>query len=204
MRPLLLSLATGILILGAAWAQNSGEGENTPQLPVGQTFKQFVYPMYQDGKLKATLSAVEATGVTLNRAEAKDVKIEIYDTVKTTVTSPDADLYVNEEKMRTKNTVLIERTDMTATSQDCDFDLKTKEYLLRTNVKVILKHFDLNPTPTNGAAPSASAPASTGASPTPGPNSPQPAQGGESPLNSPGASADTNSAPIPPSSPETK
>ena len=153
MRPLLLSLATGILILGAAWAQNSGEGENTPQLPVGQTFKQFVYPMYQDGKLKATLSAVEATGVTLNRAEAKDVKIEIYDTVKTTVTSPDADLYVNEEKMRTKNTVFIERTDMTAASQDCDFDLKTKEYLLRTNVKVILKHFDLSLTPANGAAP---------------------------------------------------
>jgi hypothetical protein len=168
-------------------------------LPVGQTFKQFVYPMYQDGKLKATLSAVEATGITLNRAEAKDVKIELYDTVTTTVTSPDADLYVNEEKMRTKNTVLIERTDMTATSQDCDFDLKTKKYLLRTNVKVILKHFDLSLTPANGdAPPPASAPPSTG------PISPQPAQGGESPLNSPGADADTNSAPIPPSSPETK
>jgi hypothetical protein len=205
MRPLLLSLATGILILGAAWAQNSGEGENTPQLPVGQTFKQFVYPMYQEGKLKATLSAVEATGITLNRAEAKDVKIEIYDTVKTTVTSPDADLYVNEEKMRTKNTVLIERTDMTAASQDCDFDLKTKEYLLRTNVKVILKHFDLSLTPANGAAPQpASAPPSTGAPPAPGLIPPLPAQSGESPLISPGADADTNSAPIPPSSSETK
>jgi hypothetical protein len=205
MRPLLLSLATCILILSAAWAQNSDEGENTPQLPVGQTFKQFVYPMYQEGKLKATLSAVEATGITLNRAEAKDVKIEIYDTVKTTVTSPDADLYVNEEKMRTKNTVLIERTDMTATSQDCDFDLKTKKYLLRTNVKVILKHFDLSLTPANGAAlQPASAPPSTGAPPAPGPIPPLPAQSGESPLISPGADADTNSAPIPPSSPETK
>jgi hypothetical protein len=207
MRPLLLSLGACILILGAAWAQNSGEGENTPQLPVGQTFKQFVYPIYQDGKLKATLSAVEATGITLNRAEARDVKIEIHDTVTTTVTSPNADLYVNEEKMRTKNTVLIERTDMTATSQDCDFDLKTKKYLLRTNVKVILKHFDLSLTPANGAVtPPASGPASTGASaaPAPGPISPQSAQGGESPLNSSGAYADTNSAPIPPSSPETK
>jgi hypothetical protein len=200
MRPLLLSFSTGILILSAVWAQNAGEGENMPQLPVGQTFKQFEYPDYEDGKLKSTFYATEATGITLNRAEAKDVRIEIYDNgaVTTTVTSPKADLYVNERKMRTKNTVQIERSNMTATSQDCDFDLKAKKFLLRTNVKVILKHFDLSMTPAHGDA---TTPAATQA---PGPASSQPARSSPSLLDSPGSYADTNSAPIPPSSSETK
>jgi hypothetical protein len=169
------------------------------QLPVGQTFKQFEFPDYEDGKLKATFDATEATGITLNRAEAKDVIIKIYDNgaVTTTITSPKADLYVNERIMRTKNTVQIERSDMTATSQDCDFDLKTKKYLLRTNVKVLLKHFDLSSNPANGAAPPVSSQAPASASPAP-------VQRNESLLNSPGSYSDTNSAPIPPSSIDTK
>src|SRR5271170_3757834 len=171
MRPLLLSVATCILFLGAIQvqtvAQNAGDGESGPQLPVGQTFKQFQFPIYQSGLLKATLEATEATGITLNRAETTDLKIQIYDNgaVTTTVTSPKADLYVTEQKMRTKNTVLIERADMEATSQDCDFDLKTKKYLLRTNVKVTLKHFDLSSNPANGAAPAASSQTPANASP---------------------------------------
>jgi len=191
MRPLLLSLGTCILFLGAVWAQNTGDGESGPQLPVGQTFKQFQFPIYQSGILKATLDATEATGITLNRAETTDLKIQIYDNgaVTTTITSPKADLYVSEQKMRTKNTVQIERADMTATSQNCDFDLKTKKYVLRTNVKVILKHFDVSLTPANGAAPSPATP---------------PAPANTSPASAPDASADTNSAPIPPSSSETK
>jgi len=190
----------GTLALGAVWAQNSGESENMPQLPVGQTFKQFVYPIYQNGTLKATLSAVTATGITLNRADTKDLQIQIYENgaVTTTITSPDADLYVSEQKMRTKNTVLIERSDMTATSQDCDFDLKTKKYVLRTKVKVLLKHFDVSMTPANSAA---TPPASSHA---PGPASPAPAGSSDSMLDSPGSTADTNSAPIPPSSTDTK
>jgi hypothetical protein len=178
-----------------------------PQLPVGQTFKQFEFPIYQEGKLKATLDATEAKGITLNRAETTDLVIKIYDNgeATTTITSPKADLYVNEQKMRTKNTVQIERADLTATSQDCDFDLKTKKYLLRTNVKVILKHFDLSLTAANGSAPSpASNPAPSSASPASGPVSPPPPPSTEPPLNSPGADADTNSAPIAPSSSETK
>src|SRR5471032_1761981 len=117
MRPLLLSLGACILVLGAAWAQNTGDSRNAPQLPVGQTFKQFEYPTFQDGKLKSTLYATEATGITLNRAETTDLKIQIYDNgaVTTTVTSPKADLYVAEQKMRTKNTVHIERADTEAT-----------------------------------------------------------------------------------------
>jgi lipopolysaccharide-assembly LptC-related protein len=207
MRPLLLSLGTCILVLGAVSAQNSGGGGNMPQLPVGQTFKQFEYPDYQDGKLKATLYAAEARGITLNRAEVTDLKIQAYDNgaVTTTITSPKADLYVIEQKLRTKNTVQIDRTDMVATSQDCDFNLKTKKYLMRTNVKVVLKHFDLNPTPANGAAPASASPkATTSASPAPSPVPPHPAQSNDSLLNSPGAYADTNSAPIAPSSPDTK
>jgi hypothetical protein len=193
-----------MLVLGATWAQNTSDSGNMPQLPVGQTFKQFEFPIYQEGKLKATLDATEARGITLNRAETTDLKIQIYDNgaVTTTITSPKADLYVNEQKMRTKNTVQIERTDLEATSQDCDFDLKTKKYLLRNNVKVLLKHFDLSLTPANGAAPPASTHTSTGVPPIPA--LPHPARNRDSLLSSPGSYADTNSAPIPPSSFDTK
>jgi hypothetical protein len=206
MRPLLLSLATCILLLGAVWAQNAGESGNMRQLPVGQTFKQFEYPDYEDGKLKATFYATEATGITLNRAEAKNVRIEIYDNgvVTTTITSPDADLYVNEQKMRTRNTVKIERADMTATSQDCDFDKKAKKYLLRTNVKVVLKHFDLSMAPAHGAPPKPSSAQAPGTSPAPGPASPQSGQTNGALPGSPGSSADTNAAPVTPSGTESK
>lgn len=196
MRPLSLSLGASILFLGAVWAQNTGDSGNMRQVPVGQTFLQFEYPDYEDGKLKAKLFATEATGITLNRADAKNVRIEIYDNgvVTTTITSPDADLYVNEQKMRTKNTVRIERADLTATSQNCDFDKKTKKYILRTNVKVLLKHFDISMTPANGAT---TTPAS---SPAPGPASPTPARSSDSPASS----AETNSIPPSPSSTDTK
>jgi hypothetical protein len=174
---------------------------------VGQTFKQFQFPIYQSGILKATLDATEATGITLNRAETTDLKIELYENgaVTTTVTSPKADLYVSEQKMRTKNTVQIERADMTATSQSCDFDLKNKKYVLRANVKVLLKHFDFSLTPANGAAPPpASTHAPTSVPTAPGPASSHSARGNESLLDSPGSYGDTNSVPIPPPSSDTK
>ena len=198
MRPLLLSLGTFCLVLGAVWAQNSSDGGTGPQLPVGQTFKQFVYPDYEDGKLKATLYASEATGITLNRAETTELKIQVYDNgaVTTTITSPEADLYVAERKMRTKNTVLIDRADLTAASQDCDFDLKTKKFVLRNNVRVVLKHFNLSMSPGTGTD-AASTPAPAGAPP-------RPALNDSSLLTSPGSVGDTNSAPIPPSIPDTK
>jgi len=202
MRPLLLSLGACVLVLGPAWAQNAGDSESMPQLPVGQTFKQFEFPVYQDGKLKYTLNATEAKGITLNRAETSNLKIDVYDNgaVTTTITSPKADLYVAEQKMRTKNTVQIERSDMEATSQDCDFDVKTKKFLLRTNVRVLLKHFDLTLTPANGAAsPIVSTSKPIGASPAAGPAA-APAPGNEPPLPTPGPTSDTNSAPLPPAS----
>ena len=196
-----------MLVLGAVSAQNAGEPGTLRQLPVGQTFRQFEFPDYEDGRLKATLYASEATGITLNRAEARNVKIEIYDNgkVTTTITSPDADLYVNEQKMRTKNTVKIERDDLIATSQTCDFDKKAKKYVMRTNVKVILKHFDLSLTPANGAAASpASTHAPASASTPPHSATAPSARSNQSLLDSPGSYADTNSAPIPPSNPDTK
>jgi hypothetical protein len=188
-----------VLILGAVWAQTSGENDSGPQLPVGQTFRQFEYPIYQDGKLKATLSAVTATGITLNRAETTDLKIDSYENgaVVTTITSPKADLYVAEQKMRTKNTVEIDRPDMNATSQNCDFDLKTKKYVMRTNVRVLLKHFDVSMSPEKGPAPVSGTAAST--KPVAAPVAPRPTHNDESMLDSPGAYADTNSAPIAPS-----
>lgn len=190
-----------------------------PTLPVGQTFKQFDFPMYDAGVLKYNAFAVEAKGITLNRIEATDLRIQVYENgaITTTITSPDADLYLNqqidERKMRTKNTVEIDRSDMTATSQDCDFDLKNKKYLLRTNVKVVLKNFDLNlSAPGTPAAASSTSPAPTSApKPAPAPSSPSPGsalapalgpispgQNDSSLLENPGSYANTNSAPLPP------
>jgi hypothetical protein len=199
MRPLLLSFGMSVLVLGAVWAQTSGENESGPQLPVGQTFKQFEYPIYQDGKLKATLSAATATGITLNRAETTDLKIASYEngTVATTITSPKADLYVAEQKMRTKNTVEIDRADMNATSQNCDFDLKTKKYVMRTNVRVLLKHFDVSMNSGKSTPPVTGAAASI--MPVASPAAPRPPHhDDQSMLDSPGAYADTNSAPVAP------
>ncbi len=98
---------------------------------MGQTFRQFTFPVYgSDGQLRYTFFAMEATGITLNRAEASDLRIDVFENGQktTTITSPKADLYVAEQKMRTKNTVRIERSDMEATSQDCDFDVKQKNF----------------------------------------------------------------------------
>jgi len=199
--PLRLGAFVLVLVLGTAWtlAQNSGDGGSAPQLPVGQTFKQFEYPVYQNGVLKATLSAVTATGITLNRAQTSDLKIDLYENgaVTTTVTSPNADLYVSEQKMRTKNTVLIERSDMEAFGQTCDFDLKTKKYILRTNVKVTLKHFDVSLSPNTNAPGMATSPTAA-KSPAPNPAVPQPARDDGSLMDSPGSYSDTNAAPTAP------
>ncbi len=214
---------------GACTAQSQGDS-SAQTVPVGQTFVHFEFPVYQEGKLRYILTATEAKGITLNRAETSNLKIDIYDNgaVSTTITSPKADLLVSEQKMRTKNTVQIVRADMEASSQDCDFDVKAKKFLLRNNVKVLLKHFDLNEKGSEGSAgkmPSAApqpagvtpapvpaqAPAEAEAAPAPampsapsvpsGPSTSDPAptaRGTDSLLASPGAYSDTNSAPIPP------
>jgi hypothetical protein len=213
MRPFLFSVGAGLLALSAAWAQApSGSGAsapaNTPQIPFGQTYKDFQFPLYQNGHLAYTLSAVSATGKTTNRAETTDLRIDIYtdDKVTTTITSPKADLYIAERVMRTKNTVQIERADMEATAQTCDFDLNAKKYLLRENVKVILKHFDAGGAPKKAAsaqAQSSSPDAGAPSAPTPGPEpdaplNPRGVPNNQSLLDMPGSYANTNVAPIPP------
>jgi hypothetical protein len=206
----------GVMALGGhfAWGQAPSGGGNVPQIPFGQTYKDFQFPMYQKGQLAYTLTAVSARGITINRAEAKDVKIDLYTDgkVTTTITSPDADLYLADRKMRSKNTVQIERADLEATAQVCDFDLGEKKYLLRQNVRVLLKHFDV------GASPkTVTPPATTGVSPTapavppapepmptldepppPPPSGTRTSRTGESLLDVPGASASPSTAPIQP------
>ena len=149
MRPLFLSVAGWLVVAGGAQAQataaaSSSDSTGVSQLPVGQVYKQFQFPYYQNGLLKFVLTASEAKGITINRADTTDLKIDLYtnDKVTTTITSPDADLYVADRKMRTHNTVLINRADLDATAQSCDFDLVAKQYTLRNNVKVTLHHFD--------------------------------------------------------------
>jgi hypothetical protein len=194
------------LLAGAALAQNAGgPGPGVQSLPVGQTFKQFTFPVYgPDGQLRYSFFATEATGITLNRAEADNLRIDVYENGQktTTITSPKADLYVAEQKMRTKNTVQIERADMEATSQDCDFNVKQKEFFLRTNVKVLLRHFDVGagtpgaPKKNQSATPNPE-PVPAHALPAPDGSAPMPTD--ESILPSPGAYSDTNAAPLPPS-----
>jgi hypothetical protein len=212
MRSLVLSLGAISLVIGVAWAQAPAGGGNVPQIPYGQTFKDFQFPLYQDGQLKATLAAISAKGVTINRAETTELKIELYDQgkVTTTITSPKADLYLAERQMRTKNTVLIERADMEATAQTCDFDLTNKKYLLRENVRVILKNFDASFKPSSAASspsvpskgPAPSAGGNAAATPSPAVLAPHPARN-DSMLDTPGAYANTNMTPAPPPPPST-
>ena len=126
MRRLLLSMAMWVaacLLVRSAPPAGKGTGTAMPQIPFGQTYKDFQFPIWQKGQLAYTLTADSATGVTLNRADASNVKIDVYtdEKVTTTITSPRADLYVSDRKMRSKNTVKIVRADMDATSQVCDF-----------------------------------------------------------------------------------
>jgi hypothetical protein len=210
MRSLVLSMGVMALVAGAAWAQAPGGGGATPQIPYGQTFKDFQFPIYDKGELKAMMAAITAKGVTLNRAEATELKIELYDQgkVTTTITSPKADLYVADHRMRTQNTVLIERADMEATAQSCDFDQTNKKYLLRDNVRVVLKNFDIsfNRPPAGAASPApVNPPASddnTRPAPSPRIATPNPPLN-DSTMETPGAYANTNVAPTPSSPPGT-
>jgi hypothetical protein len=198
-------------MVAAGQTPAGNSGGNIPQIPVGQVYKDFVFPRYENGQLAYTLSAVSATGLTINRAQTTDLKIQIFTQgkVTTTITSPDADLFVGERTMRTKNTVKIDRADLTATAQSCDFDLMTKKYLLRQNVHVILKHFDTG----SGQKKAAPAPAASGpqpsfptaemAAPAPGPDGSTPvvdptAPRNENPIDIPGASSSTHNGPVAP------
>jgi len=205
MRPLVLSIGFCTCILGVAWAQTAGG--TAPTVPVGQTFKNFEFPYYEDGKLKWSATASQATGVTQNRAEAMDVKIKVYDndSVSMTVTSPQADIYVADRKMRSSHTVQILRADMEATAQNCDFDLLNKKYLLRTNVKVTLKNFDAGSSLTPGGTPTAPAAKNQDAT-APGSATsmtPRAILNSDSLPESPGTAA-SNSAPIAPTNPQSK
>jgi len=210
MRLLILSAAGWLAWAGAARAQSAGSTDSgVTQLPVGQTYKQFEFPYYQAGQLKFVLTAADAKGITINRADTHDLKIDLYTDgkVTTTITSPDADLYVADQKMRTHHTVRIVRPDLTATSQFCDFDLVSKQYLMRNSVKVTLLHFDAGKSTdpaSSGAAPLAAVPVK------PAPDVPAaipranvpppptvPTGEGEGLIDSPGAYASTNAAPLP-------
>jgi lipopolysaccharide export system protein LptC len=198
MRLLILSVAGGLVLAGVAWAQSSGSdsgsssGSGVSQLPVGQVYKDFQFPYYENGVLKFTMTADDAKGITISRAETTNLKIDLYENgkVTTTITSPKADLYVADRKLRTHNTVLISRADLDATAQFCDFDLVAKQYTLRNNVKVTLKNFDAGKgTPTPAAAAAGPPPLQ------PAPVPPESTERDEMLLNTPGAYSSTNAPP---------
>ena len=199
-----LSLSACFLVLGVAKAQTASDSGGIPQIPYGQTYKNFEFPLYEHGVLKYKLYATQATGVSLNRAETTDMRIEVYENgqVTTTITSPKADLYSTERRMRTKNTVRIVRTDMVATAQRCDFDLVSKKYLLHDSVRVVLKNFDA--TSSLGASGKHASGSPTTSSAPVLKTMPPPASihANDSLLDSPGAYANgTNASPIAPAAP---
>jgi hypothetical protein len=219
MRLLLLSMGAGVLACGHLAAQTppppkaTANGAAVPQIPFGQTYRDFQFPLYQNGQLSYTLSAASATGTTVNRAATTDLKIDIYTNgkVTTTITSPKADLYAAERIMRTKNTVDINRADLEATAKSCDFDVINRKYLLRENVRVVLKHFDVGGAPktpaATGAAPASTSPVSAApVPPAPADDNALPSdthlpRNNDSLLDMPGSYANTNSAPIAPAAP---
>ena len=78
-------------MLGTAWtlAQNSGDSTGAPQLPVGQTFKQFEYPIYQDGQAEGHDQRRRRDGHHPQpRAKPSDLNIEIYDPGTTRIRPP--------------------------------------------------------------------------------------------------------------------
>jgi hypothetical protein len=201
MRPLVLSVSACLLVLSAALAQTPSGGGNLPQIPYGQSYKNFEFPFYEKGQLTRKLTATEATGVSLNRAEVTDMKIEVYENgkVTTTVTSPKADLYSTDRRMRTRNTVRIERADLEATAQRCDFDFASKQYLLQDNVRVVLKNFDATSGLGSSGQRASAAPAKSPPAPVPAPSS---ARLNDSLLDSPGVySNSSNISPISPAAP---
>lgn len=205
MRPLIFSVMASLALANAGGAGSapppSGNSGGVSQLPVGQVYREFQFPYYENGQLRFILTAAQATGVTINRAETTDLKIDLYENGKitTTITSPKADLFVADRTMRTHNTVKIDRADLTATAQFCDFDLVSKQYTLRNNVKVLLKNFEAK----NKSKPAAPRTAASATAPDISSTPPMPAAvpaGSASDkidalLESPGMYSSTNSAP---------
>jgi hypothetical protein len=218
MRPLILSaagwlgwsVALGAPTPAAPAPPPAAADTGVSQLPVGQVYKQFQFPYYQAGQLKFVLTAADATGVTISHADTHDLKIDIYSEgkVTTTITSPDADLYVADRKMRTNHTVRVVRPDLIAISQFCDFDLVSKQYFMRNNVKVTLLHFDAGksiskdaaaaPTPLSMAVVPKAPPAAPVSIPRPFVPPPPSVPPGEGDLiDSPGAYSTTPTTPLP-------
>jgi lipopolysaccharide export system protein LptC len=203
MRLLTLSVA-GVLVAAvaaAARAQSTSSSSDVTELPVGQIYTDPSYPFFDaTGQLKFTLTAKKAKGITVNHAEMTDLKIDLYTNGKptTTITSPDADIYVADKKMRTRHTVKITRADSISTSQFCNFDLAAKQYTLRDHVKVVLLHFDMKTAaPGQSGGPMGVAPAAASGLPLHAAPSSTPAAGNDSLLESPGSYSSTNNAPLP-------
>ena len=200
MRYLFLIVGVCILVLGNSQAQNTSTGRasggSVQQVPVGQIFRNFIFPQYENGQLKATLSASQAEGITQNRAETLNLVIKLYDngaqTPTTIITSPKADILLADQKMRTKSTVRVERADMVATAQTCDFDKLNKKYTMRTNVRVVLKNFDAGAATKPPSVPATAAKSAPVSQPAPKPA----VNPGASILDSPGSFSDTNSPPV--------
>lgn len=202
------SLAICLLALDIAGAepvrQGPGDPDNSsiPQIPFGQTYKNFQFPLYDGMILKAKLSAEAATGTTLNRADTTNLKIELYtnDKVTTTITTPRGDLYPAERRLRTKTGVHVVQNDLDATSDVADFDLIGRKYFLQNHVKVTLIHFDTSPKSTApGVHPAKLAPNSAATAPPGAVPILSPALPADNSLpDMPGAYSNTNAAPTNP------
>jgi hypothetical protein len=130
---------TLVAALGAL-AQNSS--------PVGTVVKGFTMPLRNEaGVMEANLTGREAKVLTVNRTRIDDLKIEIYEGEKVAVliTSPSCDFWRADNRLTTRNGVNIEREGMVIQANGMEWEYKDKRGVLRQQVKVTLKNFNLGP-----------------------------------------------------------
>ncbi len=147
---LIFSAAAFQLCLAQTPAPDEDDDRKNPPIPVGQTNKDLMLPSYNSNReLANVFHAREAIGITPKRAHCFEVKVDLYEIVKgtnsitTVVTTPEADVILGDRIMRTTNSVRVEREELIATATNADFNLETKKYVMRANVQILLKHFDI-------------------------------------------------------------
>ena len=123
-------------------------------IPLGATIKGFVMPQRNEqGEMQANITGDTAKAVSVNRTEIEGLKIELYDgkEIGTVITSPKSDLWVQENRLSTRNGVLIKRGDMIISALSMEWELKEQRAVLRRQVRVEVQKFDFGAPPSGEA-----------------------------------------------------
>lgn len=133
---------------------------------IGSVVKGFSIPQHNEsGELVSKIGGSEANTVSPNRAVIKELTMEFYNkgAVTMKITSPKSDYWFLQNRLNTREGVIIERENMTISAQVFQWDEKEKKGVLQKNVSVVLKNFDLATpvTPPSSTTPLSPQPSST-------------------------------------------